>query len=215
MRGCRSSPPRPRPTVLVALVATLATVAASTLVTVLMVIVLTGCGSSPSATAAGPYHYANAAYHFSLDVDRRFTQWRSATAGGGAAFEVAFVDAAGARAGARHLDALTVSVVDTGTTPTGSEAAQLTASLSTLGATMVSKMGSDAQAGDASQVTVNGVAGVVVPFAVTVAGQRLVGWLYLFASGGHIYALTANATSAHWSADSPLFVRAIDSFRIG
>ena len=135
MRGCRSIPATPRArTVLVALVATLATVAASTLVTVLMVIVLTGCGSSRERHGRRPLPLRQRRLrHFSLDVDRRFTQWRSATAGGGAAFEVAFVDAAGARAGARHLDALTVSVVDTGTTPTGSEAAQLTASLSIAG----------------------------------------------------------------------------------
>jgi hypothetical protein len=173
-----------------------------------------GCGGQ-AATSQGVDHYTNGGFHFSLDIDRRLTEWRSATAASGAAFEVAFVDAAGARAGGRHLDALTVSVVDTGTSPTSAEAAQLTASLRTLGAAMVAKMGSDAQAGDPSQVTVNGHAGVVVPFAVTVSGQRLVGWLYLFAAGGHIYALTASARSDHWSADSPLFVRAIDSFRIG
>lgn len=214
-RDCRSALPRLRPAALVPAVAALCA-AVTVCAVAALAVAAAGCDSGSPATAAGGVdHYANTPYHFSLDVDRPFTKWRSATAAGGAAFEVAFVDAAGARAGARHLDALTVSVVDTGTTPTGSEAAQLTASLRTLGAAMVAKMGPDAQAGDSSQVTVNGVAGVVVPFAVTVSGQRLVGWLYLFASGGHIYALTANATTGHWSADSPLFVRAIDSFRIG
>jgi uncharacterized protein YfiM (DUF2279 family) len=208
VRGCRSTQPRPRRA---ALALTLAVVALSA---VAALVLAAGCGGQ-AATTRGVDHYANAGFHFSLDVDRRLTEWRSATAASGAAFEVAFVDAAGARAGGRHLDALTVSVVDTGTSPTSAEAAQLTASLRTLGAAMVAKMGSDAQAGDPSQVTVNGHAGVVVPFAVTVSGQRLVGWLYLFAAGGHIYALTASARSDHWSADSPLFVRAIDSFRIG
>jgi hypothetical protein len=207
VRGCRSTPPRVR-------LAALAVVALGAVAA--FAVAAAGCGAGSQATAQnGVAHYANAGYHFSLDVDRRLTEWRSATAASGAAFEVAFVDAAGARAGGRHLDALTVSVVDTGTSPTSEEAAQLTASLRTLGATMVARMGSDAQASDPSQVTVNGHAGVVVPFGVTVSGQRLVGWLYLFAAGGHIYALTASARSDHWSADSPLFVRAIDSFRIG
>ena len=207
MRGCRSTQPRLRLAALALAVVALGAVAA-------LALAAAGCGGQ-AATIQGVDHYTNAGFHFSLDVDRRLTEWRSATAASGAAFEVAFVDAAGARAGGRHLDALTVSVVDTGTSPTSEEAAQLTASLRTLGATMVAKMGSDAQAGDPSQVTVNGHAGVVVPFGVTVSGQRLVGWLYLFAAGGHIYALTASARSDHWSADSPLFVRAIDSFRIG
>jgi hypothetical protein len=207
VRGRRSIQQRPR-------LAALAVVALGAVAA--LAVAAAGCGVGSQATAqSGVAHYANAGFHFSLDVDRRLTEWRSATAASGAAFEVAFVDAAGARAGGRHLDALTVSVVDTGTSPTSAEAAQLTASLRTLGATMVAKMGSDAQTGDPSQVTVNSHAGVVVPFGVTVSGQRLVGWLYLFAAGGHIYALTASARSDHWSADSPLFVRAIDSFRIG
>ncbi len=181
-----------------------------------LAVATTGCDDgSPATPQSGVAHYSGAGYHFSLDVDRRLTQWRSATAANGAAFEVAFVDATGARAGGRHLDALTVSVVDTGTSPTTDEAAQLNASLRTLGTTMVTKMGTQAQAGDPSQVTVNGAAGVVVPFGVTISGERLVGWLYLFAAGGHIYALTANARSDHWNADRPLFVRAIDSFKIG
>ena len=209
MRGRRSIPPRLRPAAFALAVSALAAVAA-------LALAAAGCGAgSPATTPCGVAHYANAGYHFSLDVDRHLTEWRSATAANGAAFEVAFVDAAGARAGGRHLDALTVSVVDTGTSPTSDEAAQLTASLRSLGATIVTKMGDDAQAGDSSQVTMNGHTGVVVPFGVTVSGQRLVGWLYLFAAGGHIYALTASARSDHWSADSPLFVRAIDSFRIG
>lgn len=215
MRGRRSTPPRLRPAALVPALATLCAAAALAAVAALAV-ATAGCGAgSPATTRSGVAHYANAGYHFSLNVDRHLTEWRSATAANGAAFEVAFVDATGARAGGRHLDALTVSVVDTGTSPTSDEAAQLTASLRTLGTAMVAKMGSDAQAGDSSQVTMNGQEGVVVPFGVTVSGQRLIGWLYLFATGGHIYALTASARSDHWSADSPLFVQAIDSFRIG
>ena len=215
MRGRRSTPPRLRPAALVPALAPFCTVAVLCAVAVLAA-ATAGCGAGSQATGqSGTAHYANAAYHFSLDVDRQLTEWRSATAANGTAFEVAFVDAAGARAGGRHLDALTVSVVDTGTSPTAEEAAQLTASLRTLGSSMVAKMGSDAQAGTPSQATVNGHTGVVVPFGVTVSGQRLVGWLYLFAADGHIYALTANARSDHWSTDSALFVRAIDSFRIG
>lgn len=207
VRGCRSTSPRSWPAAIVLAVAVLGAVAA-------LVLAAAGCGGR-DAPAQGVAHYANAGFHFSLDVDRRLTEWRSATSAGGGAFEVAFVDAAGARAGRRHLDALTVSVVDTGTSPTNEQAAQLDASLGTLGATMVSKMGSQGQAGDPAQATVNGHTGVVVPFAVTVSGQRLMGWLYLFTAGGHIYSLTASATTGHWGVDSPLFIRAIDSFRIG
>ena len=38
-----------------------------------------GCGGQ-AATIQGVDHYTNAGFHFSLDVDRRLTEWRSATA---------------------------------------------------------------------------------------------------------------------------------------
>jgi hypothetical protein len=170
-----------------------------------------GCGGA----ASGVEHYANADFRFSLDVDRRLTQWRTATAASGAAFEVSFVAAKGAMVGDRHLDALTISVVDTGTNPTSEQAAQLAASLRTMGAAMVAKMGGDAQAGTVSEVSLNGLSGVVVPFGVSISGVRQVGWLYLLAAGGHIYALAAAATADEWATYRPLFTSAIDSFRVG
>jgi hypothetical protein len=180
---------------------------------VALAIAAAGCGGT--AGAGGVEHYSNAAYRFSLDVDRHLTQWRSATAASGAAFEVSFVDTQGASVGGRHLDALTVSVVDTRTSPTSEEAAQLTASLRTLGAAIVARMGTDAQAGSTSDVSLNGLSGVVVPFGVTVSGVRQVGWLYLLTGGGHIYALSAGASADQWGAHRPLFERAVDSFKVG
>ena len=213
MRRRRPSPSRrlvfrcPPAVVVVLALTVLATLAA------LAAVVAAGCGGG--GTATGVEHYANAEYRFSLDVDRRLTQWRTATAASGAAFEVSFVDAAVTAAGGRHPDALTVSVVDTGTTPTSEEAAQLAALLAKLAAAMVARMGPDAQAGTVSNVTLNGRSGVVVPFAATVAGVRQVGWLYLLVAGGHIYALTAAATADQWDTYQPLFTSAIDSFRVG
>ena len=151
----------------------------------------------------------------SLDVDRRLTEWRTATAASGAAFEVSFVDAAGTAAGGRHLDALTVSVVDTGTNPSSQQAAQLAASLRTLGAAMVARMGADAQAGAATDVSLNGLSGVVVPFGVTTSGGRVVGWLYLLAAGRAC--LRAHRRRDRRPAGRPTgrCSRAIDSFRVG
>ena len=189
-----------------ALAAVLALVVLPTAVTA------SGCGGR---TTVGVAHYANARYRFSLDVDRRLTEWRTATTASGAAFEVSFVDAAVTAAGGRHPDALTVSVVDTGTNPSSEEAAQLAASLRTLGAAMVTRMGADALAGTVTDVSLNGLSGVVVPFGVTTAGVRQVGWLYLLAAGGRVYALTAAATADQWETYRPLFTSAIDSFRVG
>lgn len=177
----------------------------------LVPVVAAGCGGSPTGVA----HYRSAAYRFSLAVDRRLTEWRSATTASGTAFEVSFVDTRGTIVDGRHLDALTVSVVDTATSPTSAEAAQLSASLPKLGAAMVAKMGPDAQTGTVSAVSLNGLSGVVVPFSVTLSGVRQIGWLYLFADSGRIYALTAAASAAQWTAHRPLFERAIDSFTVG
>jgi hypothetical protein len=173
------------------------------------VVLGTGCGGGG---AAGPQHYRNATFGVSITVDRRLPQWRTTTTGGGA-FEVSFVDPAGAVAQGRHLDALSVSLVDTGTMPTG--ATQLASALRGLGTAMVAKLGTQAQAGTATQVVLNGLSGVVVPYAATVSGRQVVGWLYLLASSGRIYAITVQATADRWSFYRPLFIRAIGSFRVG
>ena len=167
-----------------------------------------GCGGR---VATGPQHYTNAVFGVSITVDRRLPQWR-ATATDAGAFEVSFVDPTGAVAGGRHLDALTVSLADTGTLPSGSS--QLESALGALGAALVDKLGAQAQAGTVSDVTINGLSGVVVPYAATVSGRAVVGWLYLLASSGRIYALTAQATADRWSFYRPLFTQAIDSFRV-
>jgi len=172
-----------------------------------------GPGGAPAGGAPpGSLHYHNATYGVSITVDRRLTAWRTASAGG--AFEVSFVDAAGAIVNGRHLDALTVSLVDTGATPPGQQAA-LTSALRALGTTMVGKLGTNAQVGTVSDVSLNGLTGVVVPYGVTVSGRPVVGWLYLLSGSGHIYALTAGATAAKWDTYRPIFYRAIGSFRAG
>ena len=168
-----------------------------------------GCGGPKSGVA----HFSDPTYGISIDVDRRLTQWRTASVASAGAFEVSFVDTSGAIVAGRHLDALTVSLVDTGTSPSTQQAAQLNASLRTLGATMVAKLGSNAHAGAVSDVSLNGLTGVVVPYGVTIAGRQVVGWLYVLSSGGRIYVLTAGATAGRWSSERPLFARAIASFR--
>jgi hypothetical protein len=168
-----------------------------------------GCG----APTTGVAHFSNATYGISIDVDRRLTQWRTASVTSAGAFEVSFVDAAGAVVGGRHLDALTVSRVDTGTSPSTQQAAQLNTSLRTLGAAMVAKLGSNARAGTVSDVVLNGLTGVVVPYGVTISGRPVVGWLYVLTLGGHMYALTAGATADRWDSYRPLFARAIASFK--
>ncbi len=167
-----------------------------------------GCGAH---AATGPQHYTNARFGVAIVVDRRLPQWRTSSAGGGSAFEVSFVDPAGAVAQGRRLDALTLSLVDTGTLPTGTT--QLMAALGDLGTAMVAKLGAQAQASAVTDVTLNGLSGVVVPYAATVAGRPVMGWLYLLASSGHIYAITAQATTDRWSFYRPLFTHAIESFR--
>lgn len=174
------------------------------------VVLTAGCGT-PAAT--GPQRFHDARFGVSIEVDPRLPQWRTSTAAGGSAFEVSFVDPTGAVTRGRHLDALTLSLVDTGTIPT--TAGQLASALRSLGTAMVARLGTQAQAGTASDVSLNGLAGVVVPYAATVSGRQVMGWLYLFASSGHIYALTAQATADRWSFYRPLFTRAIDSFRAG
>ena len=166
-----------------------------------------GCGAH---AATGPQHYRDATFGVSLTVAGRLPQWRTTTTGG--AFEVSFVDPAGAVAQGRHLDALTLSLVDTGTMPTG--ATQFASALRGLGTAMVAKLGTQAQAGTTSDVALNGLSGVVVPYAATVSGRQVVGWLYLLASSGRIYAITAQATTDRWSFYRPLFSRAIASFRV-
>jgi hypothetical protein len=167
-----------------------------------------GCGAG---AAAGPQHYRDATFGVSITVDRRLPQWRTSTTGG--AFEVSFVDPAGAVTQGRHLDALTLSLVDTGALPTGATA--LAAALRSLGTAMVAKLGTQAQAGTTTDVALNGLSGVVVPYAATVAGRQVVGWLYLLASSGRTYAISAQATADRWSFYRPLFTRAIGSFRVG
>ncbi len=167
-----------------------------------------GCG----APKAGVAHFSNTTYGISISVDRRLTQWRTASVASAGAFEVSFVDTSGAIVAGRHLDALTVSLVNTGTSPSAQQAAQLNASLRTLGATMVAKLGANARAGTVSDVTLNGLTGVVVPYGVTIAGRPVVGWLYVLSSGGRIYVLTAGATAGQWNGERPLFARAIASF---
>jgi hypothetical protein len=169
-----------------------------------------GCGGHKGGVA----QFSDTAYGISIDVDRRLTQWRTASVASAGAFEVSFVDASGAIAGGRHLDALTVSLVDTGTSPSTEQAAQLNASLRALGAAMVAKLGSNARAGAVSDVALNGLTGVVVPYGVTIAGRPVVGWLYVLASGGRIYVLTAGATADRWDTYRPLFARAIASFKV-
>jgi hypothetical protein len=171
------------------------------------VVLLSGCGGH---AATGPQRYTNATFGVSVTVDRRLPQWRT-TATDAGALEVSFVDPAGAVVGGRHLDALTLSLVDTGTLPAGSS--QLESALRGLGTALVDKLGTQAQAGAESDVTINDLSGIVVPYAATVADRRVVGWLYLLASSGRIYALTAQATTDHWSFDRPLFAAAISSFR--
>lgn len=190
--------------------AALAAVVALAALALLVGVVAAGCGGS----TGGPTHFSNPTYGISLTVDRRLTQWRTATVASGGAFEVSFVDTAGAVAGSRHLDTLTVSLVDTHLSPSGQQAAQVAALLRRLGAAMVAKLGADAQAGAVSDVSLNGLTGVVVPYGVTVAGRAVVGWLYLLTSGGRMYALTAGATVDRWNLDRPLFAHAIGSFRV-
>ena len=168
----------------------------------------TGCGAHG---ATGPQHYTSARFGVSIVVDRRLQQWRTSSAGGGSAFEVAFVDPAGAVAQGRHLDALTLSLVDTGTLPSGTS--QLDSALRDLGTAMVAKLGTQVQAGAVTDVSLNGLSGVVVPYAATVADRQVMGWLYVLASSGHIYAISAQATTDRWNVYRPLFARAIDSFR--
>ena len=168
-----------------------------------------GCGGPTT----GVVHFSDTTYGISMTVDRRLTQWRTASVASAGAFEVSFVDTSGAIVASRHLDALTVSLVDTGTTPSTQQAAQLNASLRTLGAAMVAKLGANARAGAVSDVALNGLTGVVVPYGVTIAGRPVVGWLYVLASGGRIYVLTAGATADRWNSERPLFASAISSFR--
>jgi hypothetical protein len=170
-----------------------------------------GCGGPTTGVA----HFSDTTYGISIAVDRRLTQWRTASVASAGAFEVSFVDTSGAIVAGRHLDALTVSLVDTGTTPSSQQAAQLNASLRALGAAMVARLGSNARAGAVTDVALNGLTGVVVPYGVTIAGRAVVGWLYVLSSGGRIYVLTAGATADRWNGERPLFAHAIASFKAG
>ncbi len=183
----------------------LGALAATTLLAAVLVVV-SGCGGTPGV-------YTNDTYGFSLHVARPLVEWRTASASGDTAFQVSFVDEGGARAGERYLDSLTVAVVRTGAQVGADQLTQVRAALRSLGARMAGRLGQDLQAQAPSDVSLNGVPGIVLPFAVTISGQRVVGWEYLLAGNGRVYVLTASATAGHWGADEPLFERAITSFK--
>jgi hypothetical protein len=166
----------------------------------------TGCG----ATAI---RYVNADYGFSLTVDHPFVPWRTASTGAEAAFQVAFVDPGGAHAGDRHLDSLTVSVVTTGATSSGDQLTQLRAALRALGARMIGALGQNVRIASPSDVSLNGATGVVLPYAVTIAGTPVIGWEYLLTAHGKVYTILVGSSAGHWKANEPVFRRAVNSFR--
>jgi hypothetical protein len=182
--------------------------ARAALVAAALAVVLAAASCGATAT-----HYANAAYGFSLTIDRPFVEWRTASTGVAAAFQVAFIDPQGAQIGGRHLDSLTVSVVKTGDTPSADQNAQLRASLRALGARMIGALGQDVRITTPSDVSLNGVSGVVLPYAATIAGKPVVGWEYLLAARGRVYTILAGAAADHWKTDEPVFRRAISSFK--
>ena len=164
------------------------------------------------AACGGPTTYRNDTYRFSLDVHPPLKEWKSASTAAGQGFEVAFVDPDGATSGDRHLDALTVTAVTSSRNPTIDDLPQLRADLGSLAGKMVASLGTDTQAGEASPANVGGLPGVVVAYATTIDGRRVVGWQYLLVANGYTYGLNAGAAGSDWNRLRPAFERTIESF---
>jgi len=170
-----------------------------------VIVLLSGCG--------GPTTYRNDTYRFSIDVHPPLEEWKSAGAAAGRGFEVAFVDPGGATSGDRHLDALTVTAVTSSQSVTIDQLPQLRADLGKLATTMVASLGTDTKSGAPSNVSVGGLPGIVVAYATTIGGSRVVGWQYLLVGSGYTYGLNAGAAGGDWNRLRPAFERTIDSFR--
>ena len=173
---------------------------------------LAAAGTTLLAACGGPTRYRNDTYRFSLKVDRPLVEWRSSGTAEGRGFQVAFVDPDGAKAGDRHLDALTVTAVTSPTSVTIDQLDKLRAALGELAVKMVQSLGTDTSTGSSSAVSVGGLPGIVVPYATTIGGQRVVGWQYLLVGGGHTYGLNAGAAGADWNRLRPVFEKAVQSF---
>jgi len=187
-------------------VSSLAASPALALVAVLLgcLVLLSGCG--------GPATYRNDTYRFSIDVHRPLQEWRSADTAGGRGFQVAFVDPDGAESGERHLDSLTVTAVTSSVKATVDELPRLRTELGELATKMVDSLGSESASGKPSNVSVGGLPGVVVAYATTIGGRRVVGWQYLLVGSGYTYGLNAGATGSDWNRLRPVFERSIRSF---
>jgi len=165
------------------------------------------------AACGGPTTYRNDTYRFSIDVHTPLVEWKSAGTAAGRGFQVAFVDPDGATTSDdRHLDALTVTAVTSSRSVTIDELPQLRADLGKLAAKIVATLGTDTTAGAPADANVGGLPGVVVAYATTVDGRRVVGWQYLLVGNGYTYGLNAGATGSDWPGLRAAFERSIQSF---
>ena len=63
-------------------------------------------------------------------------------------------------------------------------------------------------------MTINGLAGTVVPFSATVDGAGIVGWNYLFISGRYLYVLLVTSGDDTWGGNRTALKRMAESFTV-
>ncbi len=169
--------------------------------------VAAGCGGDGRRT------FYNDQYGFSLALDHTFADWSNATVDANGTFRVAFADRGGAQAGGRYLDAVVVAVVDMGHALTPAEEANIVVTLQGMGGDLIGQLGDDVQTATPQPVTINGSAGVVVPFSVSIAATPVMGWSYLLPRGHSVYVVALMAAATDWERERTALTAAIESFR--
>ena len=171
---------------------------------------LTGCGDDGSDLRT----YRNDRYGFSLTFEKRYVDWKEADVGDQGVFGVAFADPDGARAGDRYADAILVAVIDLGEGATPEIAEQTRDALRDRGAETIATLGDNVQTWPVTDVTINGLSGIVIPFAVTVQGTQVLGWDYMLIRDTYLYIIVVMAGESSWESDKEALQAAAQSFTV-
>lgn len=181
------------------------------LATIVLVVLLAAlCASCGART----HTYSDDRTGFSVTVDKRFVEQPDSKVGDNAVARFVLVDEDGARVDDRYLDAIAVVVVDIGTPLTSDDLEALRATLRDQGELIVSTLGTSVQTWEPADVTVSGLQGIRLPFAMTVGDRRVVGENYVLFRDAYVYLLVVMGAEEDWEADRALYQQAIDSFTV-
>jgi hypothetical protein len=158
--------------------------------------------------------YRNDKHHFSLTFEKRFVDWKETYIGDQTTFGVAFADPGGARAGDRHTDAILVTVIDLGQGTTTDLAEQTRDTLRERGAETLASLGSNVQTWPVSDVIINGLSGIAIPFAVTVQDTQVLGWDYMLIKDSTLYTVVVMSGESTWERNKGPLQAAAQSFTV-